>query len=125
MGFSNEIKDEILVKSARHCCVCHKAKGLNIEVHHINPRKQGGSDTLKNAIALCFDCHADAGHFFANHPKGSKLSPNELLKHKVSDTTVMPSIQLPVTKILLCENEVLASNTKQKGRLLKTTFLSL
>lgn len=82
MGFSVEIKQEIFVRSARHCCVCHERKGLNIEVHHIIPKHQGGKDTTENAIALCFDCHADAGHYFANHPKGSKLSPEELLKHK-------------------------------------------
>lgn len=82
MSFTKKIKDEVFVKSARHCCVCHKPKGLNIEVHHINPKKQGGKDTFENAIALCFDCHADAGHYFAGHPKGSKLSPNELIKHK-------------------------------------------
>jgi HNH endonuclease len=82
MSFPQKIKDEIFVKCARHCCVCHKPKGLNIEVHHITPKMQKGQDTFENAIALCFDCHADAGHYFAGHPKGSKLSPNELIKHK-------------------------------------------
>lgn len=82
MSFSQKIKDEIFVKCARHCCVCRKPKGLNIEVHHIAPKMKGGQDTFENAIALCFDCHADAGHYFAGHPKGSKLSPNELIKHK-------------------------------------------
>jgi 5-methylcytosine-specific restriction endonuclease McrA len=67
MSFSEKIRQEIFVRSARHCCVCHKAKGLNIEVHHIKPRSQGGDDTLENAIALCFDCHADAGHYFAGN----------------------------------------------------------
>lgn len=82
MGFSAKVKQEVFVKSARHCCVCHKPKGINIEVHHIIPQHQGGEDTLGNAIALCFDCHADAGHYFAGHPKGSKLSPQELMQHK-------------------------------------------
>lgn len=82
MGFSKEVKDEMFVKCARHCCVCHKATGLNIEVHHIKPQKDGGDHSFDNAIALCFDCHADAGHYFAGHPKGSKLSPEELIKHK-------------------------------------------
>jgi hypothetical protein len=84
MGFSKAIKSEILVLCARHCCVCHKPKGLNIEVHHIVPQEQGGADALDNAIALCFDCHADAGHYFAGHPKGVKLSPDELQKHKAA-----------------------------------------
>jgi len=84
LGFSKNVKEEILVKSARHCCVCHKSVGLNIEVHHIKPQKQRGKDTFDNAIALCFNCHSDAGHYFAGHPKGSKLSPNELIKHRES-----------------------------------------
>lgn len=82
MGFSQKIKEDALVAAARHCCVCHKRKGLNIEVHHITPRAQGGKDTLANAIALCPDCHADAGHYFAGHPRGTKLSPPELIKHR-------------------------------------------
>lgn len=82
MGFSKKIKEDIFVKSARHCCVCHNAVGLNIEVHHIKPQKQGGKDTFENAIALCFNCHSDAGHYFAGHPKGAKLSPTELIKHR-------------------------------------------
>src|SRR5690606_34895422 len=44
----------------------------------------GGEDTLDNAIALCFNCHADAGHYFAGHPKGTRLSPQELKKHKAN-----------------------------------------
>jgi len=82
MPFSQKIKQEILVLSARHCCVCHKSKGIKLEVHHISPQLQGGLDTFENAIALCFDCHSDAGHYFAGHPKGLKFSPAELLRHK-------------------------------------------
>ena len=82
MSFSQKIKNEIMVASARHCCVCRKSRGLKIEIHHILPKEQGGEDTFENAIALCFDCHADAGHYYAKHPKGTKFSPTELFKHK-------------------------------------------
>lgn len=82
MGFSKKIKDDILVLCARHCSVCNKPAGLNFEVHHIVPSEQGGKDIIENAILLCFNCHADAGHYFAGHPKGLKLSPEELKKHK-------------------------------------------
>ncbi|MCA6449927.1 MAG: HNH endonuclease [Chitinophagaceae bacterium] len=82
MGFSANVKTEVLVLCARYCCVCHKPKGLNIEVHHIIPEAEGGSNTIDNAIALCFDCHAAAGHYNDRHPKGSKFSPTELRKHK-------------------------------------------
>lgn len=46
------------------------------------PRSEGGEDTAENAIALCFDCHADVGSYNVNHPKGRKLSPSELRMHK-------------------------------------------
>lgn len=80
MGFSSKVKENCLTKAARHCCVCHRYRGLKIEVHHIKPKAEGGEDTEQNAISLCFDCHADAGHYNANHPKGTKFSPSELRK---------------------------------------------
>jgi len=80
MGFSPNIKSDALTLAARHCCVCHRYKGLKIEVHHIIQEANGGPNTLDNAIALCFDCHADAGHYNDNHPKGTKFSKLELRK---------------------------------------------
>jgi hypothetical protein len=103
MGFSNSLKQEIMVRSARHCCVCHKSKGLNIEVHHIVPSEQGGEDTIDNAIALCFDHHADAGHYFAGHPKGMKLSPEELRKHKESWFAIVQEHKIQDPKIASAE----------------------
>ena len=51
-----------------------------MEVHHIIPKSEGGKDDLDNAIALCFDCHTDAGHYNPKHPKGTKFRPSELRK---------------------------------------------
>jgi len=78
MAFNKEIKTKALVSAARHCCVCHRYKGVKVEVHHIVPIFKGGTDTEDNAIALCFDCHADAGHYNSKHPRGIKFSPEEL-----------------------------------------------
>ncbi len=96
MGFSKKIKEDILVASARHCCVCHRYKGVKIEVHHILPQEQGGKDTFKNAIPLCFDCHSDAGHYFAKHPKGTKFSITELRKHKKNWFEIVEKNSIPV-----------------------------
>lgn len=78
MSFSPTVRTQALVAAARHCCVCHRYKGVKIEVHHIEQEADGGANTLDNAIALCFDCHTDAGHYNIHHPKGSKFSPEEL-----------------------------------------------
>ncbi len=78
MSFSRDIREQALVAAARHCCVCHRYKGVKIEVHHILPKAAGGDDSLANAISLCFDCHADAGHYNPNHPRGTSFSKDEL-----------------------------------------------
>ena len=64
--------------AARHCCVCRRYKGVKVEVHHIVSQSNRGSDDSDNAIALCFDCHADAGHYNLKHPRGTKFSAGEL-----------------------------------------------
>lgn len=42
----------------------------------------GGGTTYENCVPLCFDCHAEAGHYNSNHPKGTKYSPTELRAHR-------------------------------------------
>lgn len=42
----------------------------------------GGADTDDNCIPLCFDCHAEVGHYNQNHPKGTKFTPGELREHR-------------------------------------------
>lgn len=78
MPLPRDVREQALLASARHCCVCRRYKGVKIEVHHIVPESEGGENTADNAIALCFDCHADAGHYNPNHPRGTKYSQSGL-----------------------------------------------
>lgn len=78
MGFPKTVKNQMLVSAARHCCVCHRYNGVGVEVHHIVQEADGGPNSYENAIALCFDCHAAAGHYNSRHPRGTKFSPQEL-----------------------------------------------
>ena len=82
MPFPKTIKEKALAKSGRRCCLCLAHKGVKIEVHHINPESISHDNSLDNAITLCFDCHADVGHYNKNHPKGNKYSPKELKMHR-------------------------------------------
>lgn len=77
-----EVKSQALVACARRCCICHKFCSTNIECHHIVPESEGGESTLDNCIPLCFDCHADVGHYNVRHPKGTKYSASELRGHR-------------------------------------------
>ncbi len=82
MSFSPEVKTQAMVACGRSCCICHKFRGNNMEVHHIKQRADGGEDTFENAIPLCFDCHAEVGQYNPHHPKGIKFSEKELILHR-------------------------------------------
>lgn len=82
MSFSRAVREEVLVKSHRRCCVCHEFGGRSVYVHHIVQEADGGANTIDNAICLCLRCHAEAGHFNPRHSLGTKYSPDELHLHR-------------------------------------------
>jgi len=82
MPFPKNIREESLVRSQRHCCVCHEFAGRAINVHHIQQESDDGANTLENSIVLCLRCHSEAGHFNSRHPIGTSYSPNELIRHR-------------------------------------------
>lgn len=58
-GFNYEFssrREAILHRDNYTCQVCGK-KHTRLEVHHIIPRSQGGTDNENNLITLCEDCH--------------------------------------------------------------------
>ena len=73
-----DIRTEIMLKCARHCVLCHKPCGTNIEIHHIIPVSKGETNDFDNLIPLCFDCHAKVGSYNREHPKGTKYGVKEL-----------------------------------------------
>lgn len=82
MAFPPRIVEDLLVACERHCCLCHKPCGVKIEVHHIVPAERGGDDSADNAIALCFDCHAEVEHYNTKHPRGRRYTASELRRRK-------------------------------------------
>lgn len=80
--FKKSEVEELLAACKRRCCVCHKFCGVRIEVDHMHPAADGGTDEIENAIPLCFDCHAEVHHYNDRHPKGRKFSVHELRLHK-------------------------------------------
>jgi hypothetical protein len=80
--FSEEVKRKVLLWSYRHCCICGKACGLDIEIAHINPAKSRGADDIDNAIPVCYSCHADLGRYYDKHPRGTKYKDEEIKKRR-------------------------------------------
>ena len=79
--FCEEDKTKCLLWCSRHCCLCGKACGTNIEIAHVIPKGQDGSDDIDNAIPLCFDCHSEIGRYNKEHPRGNKYVDLKSLKH--------------------------------------------
>jgi hypothetical protein len=68
-----------------------------MELHHIKPKGDGGTDSFDNCIPLCFDCHSDMSSYDFKHPKGTKYSEQELKQHRdnwyakvVHNPTIVP-----------------------------------
>jgi hypothetical protein len=74
--FDEEDRRKILLWCARHCCLCGKDRGVDIEVAHIPGEED--SDELESAIPVCYDCHAKIGRYDDAHPLGTKFKPKEL-----------------------------------------------
>jgi predicted restriction endonuclease len=50
----NKLREKILERDGYKCRNCGS---FAVEVYHIKPRSEGGSDTPENLITLCYHCH--------------------------------------------------------------------
>jgi hypothetical protein len=78
MAFDRAQVSHLLCDCRRRCCICYRFCGTKIETHHIEPE----SDAIENAIPVCFDCHAEIGHYNKEHPRGRAYTAEELREHK-------------------------------------------
>lgn len=53
--FNDNIKSQVRERDNFKCQIC--GKDTNLHVHHIIPRRKGGSHDLENLILLCSSCH--------------------------------------------------------------------
>lgn len=68
----------MFARCMRHCCLCRKQCGTNIEAAHIIDECAGGANDEENGIPLCLDCHQEIGAYRNSHPRGNKFRPEEL-----------------------------------------------
>jgi len=80
--FPQKDVNELLVSCHRRCCICHRYCGVKIETDHIVPAGDGGPSSIENAIAVCFECHAEIHGYNDKHPRGRKFRPDELRAHR-------------------------------------------
>lgn len=76
--FTEETRIKVLLWCDRHCCLCKKPCGVNVEVDHLVPISKGGTNDIDNAMPVCYDCHAKLHQYDAKHPKGTKYRIEEI-----------------------------------------------
>jgi hypothetical protein len=82
MPFKNKDIDSLLAACGRMCCICSKLH--QVQVHHIVPTSEGGSDNITNGITLCPNCH-DEVHGRSHYSPGCtsrRYSDSELKLHR-------------------------------------------
>lgn len=84
MSFPKNVTEKVLVDCKRSCAICQRFCGTKIELHHIKPISEGGTDFYENCIPLCFNCHSDVRAYDEKHPKGKKYTESELIKHRTN-----------------------------------------
>ena len=75
--FTEDIKLKRLLWSARHCGICGKPCGLDIEIAHI---EQNGDHSQDNATPAYYYCHANMGRYNTQHTLGNKYRFKEIKK---------------------------------------------
>jgi len=78
--FKEEDKIKRLLWCDRHCCLCKKICGIDIEFAHL-PSKEDSED-INDGIPVCSACHIKINAYNPEHPKGTKYKLEELTKRR-------------------------------------------
>lgn len=79
-NFREEDKVKRLLWCDRHCCLCGKSCGIDIEFAHL-PGKEN-SNNIDDGIPVCSGCHIKINAYNSKHPKGTKYKAKELIKRR-------------------------------------------
>ena len=80
MAFDKSEADNLLAQTGRLCCICKRLH--SVQLHHIIPREDGGSDEIGNAIPLCPICHDEAHSVHSSGRVTRRITPGELKQHR-------------------------------------------
>lgn len=102
--FSEDDKIRCLLWCNRHCCLCGKTCGIDIEFAHLPGFET--SDKIDDGIPVCSSCHTFIGAYNPNHKKGTKYKAKELKQRREQiyekyTSYLLPPIDYRITQSLL------------------------
>jgi hypothetical protein len=85
----------------RHCCLCRKSCGIDIEFAHLHEKE--GSKKIDDMIPVCSECHTKIGAYNPKHKKGTKYKNEELVarREQVYDEytrELVPAVHYEITQ---------------------------
>lgn len=113
MDFTEQTKKDVKEKSAFRCCRCQK---ISIEVHHIVPQKEGGSNEIDNAAPLCSNCHNDFGDNLTRRKEITQMRDwwYEQVKKQFPDNRQLGALEEMSSKLeKLQQNQITLDDFKQ------------
>jgi hypothetical protein len=132
MSFTEDLKLRIRKQSHFRCCLCH---ALGVEIHHIVPQVENGSDEDENAAPLCPTCHGiyganpqkrkfirEARDFWYEICRNRFNIPTEQIK-EISDTLKTVATKEDITRLSIQNSSyVLGSNTRLPWEHIRYSF---
>ena len=85
MAFAESTRLEVKKRAAFRCCRC---QSIGIEIHHIIPQADKGSDVVENAAPLCPSCH---DYFGANPVKRKEITEMRDWWYRVAEAKYGPN----------------------------------
>lgn len=73
-NLTNAVRKAVYKRDGYTCALCDSPRGL--QVHHVVPRSEGGTDYQHNLLTLCWRCHA-AAHG-TRFPEYDHMEPGEI-----------------------------------------------
>lgn len=107
----NQRKNYIKIRDDNKCAICGST--LNLQVHHINPIRNGGDHSKENLITLCLECHAKQ----ENHSENLKKlhSSNVLRKNRFKKTLARKDHKCSICEKTIYKNEYYYSRKQSTG----------
>lgn len=83
-NISNKLRKEIYKRDWYMCALC--SSGSHLQIHHLVPRGQGGSDFPDNLVTLCSTCHAQIhGYIPFDDPDMTIADAEQLITEYLAD----------------------------------------
>jgi len=103
-------KDKIkrLLWCDRHCCLCKKQCGIDIQFAHLSGRE--GSKDVNDMIPLCSECHTKIGAYNDKHKMGTRYKNEELVERREQvyeefTRQLVPPVDFKIAGIILDDSK--------------------